>query len=804
MRIRIVFVLIMSILALAPDLAFSADIPDLPLTTEIQRSEDRSAAVLADIFGKEWTDITNISSTTLFGSLVSGVLGFVNLAAMIYVAAMVSYIWIVAVISTAHEGKRLGGGVFNSLWVPIRHAFAFSMTIPVLGGYSVMQIMIMGCIAFSINMANILWNNAAESLINLADAHIAGVVSRGSAHDASAMIPSIFQESVVTRVFEDYAKNNGDEIWALKYEKADIENSGKKAKQEWPVDFGGNYNDKEGRVLLEIDYEHGTAWLSPRLPKNMAAGKSARFNITFPAWNCREKYTDESMAWGTQYVGGDQIECVRPSGKDYADKFSVYRTVLVSVLDLWEKIDKYAEKYLATDAGGCAVLNGKQCGNGEDLGLAFASDFKKIINDYANKYNSELLRIAKERNQIEENNWRGELKKVFGAEKGKSGTEFGWITAGIYPFAISSLQKRATEIFNPSVGVYQGDLWTIAFEQAKKGSFLNDWQKAGIKNTPGFLDAYLNKSHYYVAKKMSRESVGANSPLKAALIRAFTGDESSGNAGALGYILKRASQYDPIVSVSDFGDRLLSAAQTLFGVGAGTAAVSLVVLKRDIGGLAIVIMSFAVAFMGMFFAYAAPAIPLLFWCGALFSWLIIIVEAFIAAPFWVCSHALSPGDGFAGRSARRGYLMLFDIVARPSLMVVGSVFAVAVSQISAIFMSKLFSLWFINDAAKINFASDIVYSILVAGMLYYIYYLIFTTGVLYMPKRITQWSGGVASRGLNNEEDITGKAMLAGGSERELKGLATAGANGIEKTANGVGQLSGSVIGKIAPGQSGT
>ena len=51
---------------------------------------------------------------------------------------------------------------------------------------------------------------------------------------------------------------------------------------------------------------------------------------------------------------------------------------------------------------------------------------------------------------------------------------------------------------------------------------------------------------------------------------------------------------------------------------------------------------------GLALAYYLPAIPFIRWVSALVGWIILVVEALVAAPLWLCAHALPEGDGAAG------------------------------------------------------------------------------------------------------------------------------------------------------------
>ena len=98
----------------------------------------------------------------------------------------------------------------------------------------------------------------------------------------------------------------------------------------------------------------------------------------------------------------------------------------------------------------------------------------------------------------------------------------------------------------------------------------------------------------------------------------------------------------------------------------------------------------------MFFEFGAPFIPVIFWLKALITWLYMVIEVMVAAPFWVCSHALPEGKGFAGSHARRGYLMFMNILIRPVLLVMAALTAYVLTKLAGQLLSIMFNFLFMH------------------------------------------------------------------------------------------------------------
>ena len=75
-------------------------------------------------------------------------------------------------------------------------------------------------------------------------------------------------------------------------------------------------------------------------------------------------------------------------------------------------------------------------------------------------------------------------------------------------------------------------------------------------------------------------------------------------------------------------------------------------------------------FPGIIIAYVLPMIPYVMWMAGVLGWIILVCEAMIAVPLWMLAHMTVGGEGLHGR-AIEGWSLLFSIVFRPILMVIG-------------------------------------------------------------------------------------------------------------------------------------
>ncbi len=160
-----------------------------------------------------------------------------------------------------------------------------------------------------------------------------------------------------------------------------------------------------------------------------------------------------------------------------------------------------------------------------------------------------------------------------------------------------------------------------------------------------------------------------------------------------GYLMPSSSMWtDPFGSLMQLGNFLINVALIILGgaslLASGTASTALTawqVLTFQWGGAgATVIAHDLVNFLatpiflgaasllipGLTIAFILPMIPFVMWFAGVMGWIILVCEAVIAVPLWMLAHMTFQGEGLHGRGGE-GYSLLFNVIFRPALMVVG-------------------------------------------------------------------------------------------------------------------------------------
>lgn len=237
-----------------------------------------------------------------------------------------------------------------------------------------------------------------------------------------------------------------------------------------------------------------------------------------------------------------------------------------------------------------------------------------------------------------------------------------------------------------------------------------------------------------------------------------------------GNIIEITLQYlgnnDPIMALSNIGDYFIGIAEALFGAIFAVSAIP--VLSKLIASEGItVFLAFTVilplALYGIVLAYYLPAIPFIRWVSALCGWIILIVESLIAAPLWICAHALPEGDGAAGQHGRRGYMLFLAILIRPPLMVAGFFCAVVLLNVLGRLVGTGFELIFsgMSQAKVMGLVGSVSMSIILGAVIIMAANKFFSL-IHYLPEHVTNWIGQQL-HSLGEKEDQAGtKTVIAG------------------------------------------
>lgn len=164
-------------------------------------------------------------------------------------------------------------------------------------------------------------------------------------------------------------------------------------------------------------------------------------------------------------------------------------------------------------------------------------------------------------------------------------------------------------------------------------------------------------------------------------------------------------------------------------------------------GTTVAIMMFG---MGSTLSIYLPLLPFVIYTLAVISWFMVVIEAMVAAPIISLGLAHPSNNQYIG-STEQGIMLLFMVLTRPSVMLLGLMFSIMVSHVSMRIVNYAFMFLIgqtyqslvvagSNDGIAgfmISFALMIVYTYVCFVVLNYSFQLIHQ-----LPERINRWLGG--------------------------------------------------------------
>jgi hypothetical protein len=185
---------------------------------------------------------------------------------------------------------------------------------------------------------------------------------------------------------------------------------------------------------------------------------------------------------------------------------------------------------------------------------------------------------------------------------------------------------------------------------------------------------------------------------------------------------------------------------------------------------------------GLALAYYLPAIPFIRWISALAGWVILIVESLVAAPLWLCAHALPEGDGAAGQHGKRGYLLLLGIIIRPPLMVAGFFAAIILMNVLGRLIGASFEMFIAGTGqSKMIGITGTLSMLVILGIVVIMMANKFFSLIHYLPEHVTAWIGQ-QFHSLGEKEDQAGVKAIFLGSTNAI----SSGAQGVKELRSGL------------------
>lgn len=146
---------------------------------------------------------------------------------------------------------------------------------------------------------------------------------------------------------------------------------------------------------------------------------------------------------------------------------------------------------------------------------------------------------------------------------------------------------------------------------------------------------------------------------------------------------------------------------------------------------------------GITLAYILPMIPYLIVTFFVMSMLILVAEAMVAAPLWAFFHVRMEGQEFVEQVQRPGYMISFNLLLRPTLMILGLIMSYLVHGAMAWFVWQTFKI--AAKSATAGFSVGPVGAVVFLTLYAYLNYMIAVRCfnlATQVPDRVARWFGG--------------------------------------------------------------
>lgn len=698
---------------------------------------DISIKVLGAIFGS-LVDSGNGASGS--DPLLNGIKIF-NGGCLIIGGILAAYTILAGTLNTAHDGEMLGKK-FSSVWIPVRYSIGTALVLPVVGGgYCVMQALVMWLVVQGIGLADGVWSAFMSNPTSSANTNITAQREK-----ILTVAKSAFQNSVCWRA---YARAISESDSSLKWGKYNYTMT--------PTSKGYVYGD-----ITSVWNDNGCGEVNYPQPIKRDTTIS---NSRIPSTN--SGYLGDL---GTIFAPMD-ISPISQAQNSQLD-------ILVS------SMDKLAAKVIATAP--------KPTADGDGMyGVSMTpSEAQAYYNEIEAATDNYIKGIKSTANGLSTGDAYSKIQATANNQ--------GWILAGAWFTRIIQMNDSVNKAVN-------------SMPTSKAGS-------GGVKDSAIFGDAEKYMAASNMVFRAAPNAPSATSPDTNSDSNNTTGVEQSDKIGEIEavvtswlttinlYELKNDSRH-PLIIMNELGNRLVALCFSIMG-----GLVGLVTLGSFIGkffGAAGAINN-AIGIMGWFVdvpvkilmgtammtSYILPNMPFIIWIGCITGWVLLVIEAIIAAPLWAIMHLHPSGDDLTGRGGN-GYSLVLSLLLRPVLMVFGMEAAIIISSVIGEFINKTFFEVFAQNTGTFTGWSAIT-ALAMGTVAYCIIMFIFIKkcfGIIHqLPDQLLQWLGGPTGSSLGQFAGEFSHAADKG----TAAGSAAAGfaSSAVGKLAAGAGKKVGDKIGK--------
>ncbi len=672
-------------------------------------SQDSSLAILQELFGQL---ISGNFGGTSADPLLGGIKAF-NGAVLTVGGILVAYTVVYGTIGTAHDGEMLGKK-FSSVWIPIRTSIGAALVLPIVGGgYCLMQVIVMWLVVQGVGLADQVWGSyvtnipSSALLKNLPQAQVAP-------QNVQDLVNNVFQMTTcmeANKLEASYTTDPSQSSYAQAIGSAIINLGEGTVGQNFGV---STYPDKANNTT---DYGFGITGTS-------ALGKAAAAAVTVVGDPVAAIGGLSSASLSQQICG--TVKGVPITTPDTASKTGMFDDYVLADLSPLQTAKNTALVNLISSS----INLSDNLSNSviqSDKSPPTPPTYTDLQAEALNYYTAE---VNAANTILNPNNPSGPFKDIINATN-----LHGWLYAGSFFNQLINFNNTVNSSINqlPSTNTPKGVVPLLG-----ANGFSNNLNKIN-ENMHNLINGYNSASNTTVPNvtKKEKENIQENQTTDTGeigkiLAKVFTGNDLNSLQG---------DTRNPLIILSSMGSWLIVSVSTLMLISAG-ASVGFLGFSAG-AGIAIMMLPIVAFLLSIAFTvgYLIPFMPFMIFTGAAFGWLIMVVEAIIAAPLWAVMHLHPEGHDVSGHG-HSGYMLVLGLLLRPVLLIFGFISSVAlITPIGHFINSIFFSAFASSQQGAIGFWGELFGLGIYTGFMYTTVKTIFSV-IHRIPDQLLRWIGG--------------------------------------------------------------
>ncbi|PKU21987.1 DotA/TraY family protein [Telmatospirillum siberiense] len=617
----------LAIIVLAPGLALA----DTSSSTMLQDIETAATSTplktwLEMIYGQ----LAGGTATTALGTAM----GYFNAGVMGIASLYVFYNMTASVAQSAHEGEILGKR-WSTLWAPIRLLSGSVGLMPVGGGFTIVQSLMLHAALIGSGFGDVLWSKSVDVMINdeipLATPQL----------DAPYSLAKGLLDSYICVYTLNYIAQYEQTGVTLPYESS---------------------SSQSGTITNSMNKSWFSGSMTPVQVITWQPSSSSGFDNS----TCGSV----STAWAVSYTADGTSDVTSGILAAHA---TALNTLMTSMNSLAQQI--VVASYPATSST-------------QSLPDPKSSTVKNAVQAYADKVNTSVQSAVSSASG--QTTARQTLLEA-AIQRG------GWVEAGAwYMFMVrlnEQLLKATSFLPKTSAPTYVGaEGWlTSGTVKSIQTAADNWWAMASLR---GASDVYHNPLKT-TSSGGGLTGVTAGSRIRSNIDDVIGETTSGGMDGLLKYFDPSGddnARKDPIQFLIGLGETLkdvglgmiaAKAGALAGGMAFGPEALAAVTMFDSafgplLNGIAMLLLA-----SGATLSYVFPMQPYIIFTIAAFGYLVLVAEAILAAPLWAFAHLRMEGEGLAGEHGGKGYLLMLSLLFRPALMILGMLLGMAMITVGA-------------------------------------------------------------------------------------------------------------------------